>query len=165
MILPKRKSIRLSGYDYSNWGYYFITICTHKRRCILSNIVGQGLAPAVIELTEYGEIAKSQLLDLEKRYPHIVIDKYVIMPNHIHAIIKINDLSAGASPRPTLSDVVCSYKSLTTLLCKKEKYIEKVFQNSFYDHIIRGEKDYLEIWEYIDNNPYNWKKDELYCSV
>ena len=106
MELPKRKPTRLKGYDYSQNGAYFVTICTHNRKCILGNIVGQGLAPAEIVLSQYGKIAKEQLLDLENRYKTIKIDKYVIMPNHIHIIV-ILDNTAGASPCPTISDVIC----------------------------------------------------------
>ena len=162
MDLPRRKNIRLKGYDYSSDGFYFITICSQNRRKILSEIVGQGLAPAECILTNIGKIAGEQLLALESRYPTIKVHKYVIMPNHIHAIIAIDNTAAGASPRPTLSDVICAYKSTTSRLCKIAGYKEKLFQNSFYDHIIRGESDYREIWEYIDCNIEKWKYDALY---
>ena len=162
MDLPKRKPARLKGYDYSQDGAYFITICTNDRKCILGNIVGQGLAPAEIVLSQYGKIAKEQLLDLENRYKTIKIDKYVIMPNHIHIIVILGN-TAGASPRPTISDVICSFKSLTTRMCKKEGFAElHLFQSSFHDHIIRGEKDYQKIWEYIDTNPLKWELDCFY---
>ena len=118
MDLPKRKPTRLKGDNYSLNGAYFITICTHNRECIFGNIVGQGLAPAEINLSQYGKIAKEQLLELENRYESIKIDKHVIMPNHIHIIVII-DNTAGASPCPTISDIVCSFKSLTTRICNK----------------------------------------------
>ncbi len=159
----KRKPTRLQGYDYSQNGAYFVTICTYRRAQILSHIVGQGLAPAQTQLSVYGKIVEHQLLNLEKRYTNIKIDKYVIMPNHLHVIFLLENTSAGASPCPTLSDVVCTFKSLTTLLCKQAHPIEKVFQNSFHDHIIRNETDYLEIWQYIDNNPVKWQEDRFYC--
>ena len=158
-----RKSNRLKNYDYSTNGTYFVTICTDKRKNILSHIyVGQGLAPAVNQLSLYGKIAEEQLLLLENRYPTIKIDKYVIMPNHIHAIILINNEAAGASPCPTLSDVICTYKSLTTRFCKQKRNIFRIFQTSFYDHIIRNEQDYLKIWQYIDTNPAKWSEDRFY---
>lgn len=108
MELPKRKPNRLKQYDYTLNGAYFITICTQNRKEILSEIiVGRGLAPAECKLSEYGKIAEQELLNLEKRYAGVKIDKYVIMPDHIHAIISINnDITAGASPRPTLSDMI-----------------------------------------------------------
>ena len=161
MDLPKRKHPRLKSYDYSGSGAYFVTICTHNRQHILSDIVGRGLAPAEIQLSELGQIANSEILNLEKRY-NIKIDKYAIMPNHIHAIIVIKNEMAGASPRPTLSDIICTFKSLTTrkyhLTCPQKS----IWQKSFHDHIIRSEKDYLEIWEYIDANPQKWEEDCFY---
>ena len=132
------------------------------QRIIVFVAVGQGLAPAENHLSAYGKIAEEQLLDLENRYPTIIIDKYVIMPNHIHIIIFIQNQSAGASPCPTLSSAICSYKSLTTRLCKQKCSTDRIFQNSFYDHIIRGEKDYQKIWDYINNNPEKWKEDCFY---
>jgi len=157
--LPKRKRTRLKEYDYSKDGYYFITICTHGRKNIFGNIVGQGLAPAEMQLSALGKIANEEICNLEKRYPSIKIDKYVIMPNHIHAIVVIQKTTAGASPCPTLSDVVCAFKSLTTRKSQEEKQTQKIWQTSFHDHIIRGERDYLEIWEYIDTNPAKWQDD------
>ena len=159
MELPRRKRTRLEGYDYSCSGYYFVTICTHNRRQILSRIVGQGLAPAENRLSCCGEIVRRQLLELGNRYPQVRIDKYVIMPNHIHAIVVIENGAAGASPCPTLSDVICAFKSIATRECRNLYPTEKLFQTSFYDHIIRGEKDYFEIWEYIENNPMKWEED------
>lgn len=162
MNLPKRKPTRLKGYDYSSVGAYFVTICTQNRECIFGEIVGQGLAPAEIILSQYGIIAQKQLSELENRYKSIKIDKYVIMPNHIHLIILITD-TAGASPCPTISDIICSFKSLTTRICNKsDNKHRKIFQTSFHDHIIRNEKDYQKIWEYVDSNPLKWKLDCFY---
>jgi REP element-mobilizing transposase RayT len=161
--LPKRKHARLKEYDYSTPGAYFITICTQDRRCVLSHIVGRGLAPAEIQYTQYGEIAKKQLFLLEERYPNLKIDQYMIMPNHIHVIFLLE--AAGASPRPTVMDAVCAYKSLTTRECKKLQPIDKLFQTSFYEHVIRGREEYMEIAEYITNNPKQWELDEMYSDI
>ena len=101
------------------------------------------------------------MLLLEQRYPPLKIDQYVIMPNHIHAILLLEE-TAGDSLRPTIMDIVCAYKSLTTRQCKKVYPIDKLFQSSFYEHVIRGRKDYDEIAEYIVNNPMQWELDKLY---
>ena len=159
--LPKRKHPRLNRYDYSTAGAYFITICTQNRRCLLSRIVGWGLAPAEIQYTAYGEIAQEQLLLLEQRYPSLKIDQYVIMPNHIHAVLLLEE-TAGATVSPTIMDIVCAYKSLTTRKCKKAQPVDKLFQTSFYEHVIRNREDYNEIAEYIVNNPKQWELDRLY---
>jgi len=161
--LPKRKHPRLDNYDYSSAGAYFITICTKDRRCVLSRIVGRGLAPAEeIEYTLFGEIAKQQLLLLEYRYPHLTIEQYVIMPNHIHIIMILDNKTAGASPRPTITDIICTYKSLTTIACKKNGFDGKLFQTSFYEHIIRDQNDGAEIAKYIYENPIKWQFDSLF---
>ena len=162
MNLPNRKPTRLKEYDYSSNGAYFITICTHKRKNLFSKIVGQGLAPAENELYPFGKIAEQELCDLEKRYKAIKIDKYVIMPNHIHAIIAIENETAGASPCPTLSDVVCTFKSITTRKCHLLNSDIKLWQTSFHDHIIRDQNDYLKIWNYIDTNPQKRTEDCFY---
>ncbi len=93
---------------------------------------------------------------LEQRYPLLKIDQYVIMPNHIHAILLLQE-TAGVNPRPTIMDIVCAYKSLTTRQCKKVQPIDKLFQTSFYEHVIRDREDYNEIAEYIVNNPKQWE--------
>lgn len=164
MKLPKRKPTRLKGYDYSTSGAYFITICVKDKKELLSKIiVGQGLAPAENKLTQFGNIAKKQLELLETRYKGIKIEKYVIMPNHIHILISNYEMTAGASPCPTISDVMCTFKSITTKMCRKEGLKEQhLFQSSFHDHIIRGEKDYQRIWEYIDTNASKWEEDCFY---
>ena len=106
---------------------------------------------------------------LEQRYPSLKIDQYVIMPNHIHAILLLQEtaggpkeISFGHEARPTVMDIVCAYKSLTTRQCKKVQPVDKLFQTSFYEHVIRGREDYHEIAEYILNNPKQWELDKLY---
>jgi len=131
----------------------------------LSRVVGRGLAPAEtngIEYTSLGRIAEQQLLLLEKRYSSLTVDRYVIMSNHIHAVLILTNETAGASPRPTIMDIVCAYKSLMTKECKTRGFDEKLFQTSFYDHVIRNREDYNEILKYIYKNPTRWYYDELY---
>ncbi len=136
-----------------------------------SNITGNCFAPAerlyadtILTLSSFGQIAERQLIELENRYDYIKIDKYVIMPNHIHAIIILDGETAGASPRPTLSDIICAYKSLTTRNCNKLSNCtgRQIFQTSFYDHIITNEVEYQNVWQYIDENPRKWGNDEYY---
>ena len=164
MELPKRKPTRFKKYDYSTPGAYFVTICVKDRKQLLSKIiVGQGLAPAENHLTDFGTIAKEQIENLENRYQGIKIDKYVIMPNHIHILISNYDVTAGASPCPTISDMICAFKSITTRLCKSVGFDGgSLFQTSFHDHIIRNENDYNKIWEYIDTNVIRWTDDCFY---
>ncbi|MGN0568882.1 MAG: transposase [Candidatus Fimenecus sp.] len=175
--LPKRKHPRLKQYDYSANGYYFVTICCKDMRCFFGKIthiadsVGCCLAPnemahndTILTLSSYGQMAEKQLFALEERYDYVTIDKYVIMPNHIHAILILDGETAGASLRPTLSDIICAYKSLTTRNCNQIGIYKgrQIFQNSFYDRIITSEEGYLEVWQYIDENPRKWQNDEYY---
>ena len=109
--LSKRKHPRLDNYDYSSKGAYFVTICVQNRRCVLSRIVRSGktdiqqnVATNPIEYTTYGRIAEKQLLMLEERYPHLSIDKYVIMPNHVHVILVLDGETAGAR----LANALCN---------------------------------------------------------
>lgn len=159
MEYSQRKHPRLKKYDYSLPGYYYVTIHAAPDAPLLSS-VGRGLAPAgaVISLTAVGEIAEQQLLALEKRYPNVMIDKYVIMPTHIHAIIRLTERMAEPGLCPTLMDLVGAYKSLTTRACNHIFHTpgQKLFQASFYETVLRNEKAYQECWRYIDANPANW---------
>ena len=112
MTLPKRKATRLKAYDYSLPGYYFITLCVQDRRCILSEIsVGEGLAPPVVRLTGIGKLAEEQLQRIPERFTTAAVEKYVIMPNHIHLILRMKEGSGGASPSPIVTQVVGVFKS------------------------------------------------------
>ena len=159
--LPKRKHPRLKSYDYSNAGAYFITICAYQKKCLFGTI-GRDSARSELILSQFGKIAEKQLLLLSSRYPELSVDYYVIMPNHIHAIFVLDSKAAGASPRPTVMDIVCAFKSLTTRECKQIKEIERIFQTSFYEHVIRNQIDYDEVASYIIENPQKWQMDKLY---
>ena len=161
--LPERKHPRLKAFDYSKAKAYFVTICVQDRKCILSRVIDNSSADVKTEHKKYGRIAEEQLLLLEKRFSFLKVDRYVIMPNHIHAIFILKNEAAGASPRPTLMDIVCAYKSIVTIACKKNGFEGKLFQTSFYEHIIRNSDDYKEIARYIYYNPKTWYYDKLYC--
>ena len=171
--LPKRKSTRLKNFDYSSEGAYFVTICVRDRMHILSEIVktdlaatdkinglavGEGLAPPEITVTlkPCGEIVKEQLQLIETRFPSVTVEDYVIMPDHIHAVIFLHEQAGGASPSPTLDDIVCAFKSLTSRSCKKRFGIEKMFQRSSAEHIVRDKEDYETRRKYIYENPTRW---------
>ena len=169
MQFIQRKSIRLKQYDYSKQGMYFITICTQNRECILSNIenVGTQSFCAQIKLTPIGEKIEEIYLNLEKEFQHIKLQEYVFMPNHIHGIIEICK-RADTRPAPTICDIICSFKSRTTCnYIKKVKqgiwksFNRRIWQRNYYEHIIRNEKEYMKICEYIKNKPSRWKDDKL----
>ena len=157
MELPKRKPTRLKDFDYSQSGYYFVTICTKNKEKILCDIVGEGLcALPSAALSPIGEIVDKSIKYIDKIYNGVSVDKYVIMPNHIHLIIKI-ERKTGGHRGPPLQSIIGNFKSFTT-----HKYSDTLWQRSFHDHIIRDEKDYLKIWNYIDANPAKWEEDSFY---
>ena len=150
MNLPDRKPNRLESYDYNQSGAYFITICVKDRKKILCDIVGDD---AHIVPKKYGLIVEKYIRNVSE------IEKYVIMPDHIHLIIKIdNGTMWASSPTKNVQNIVRSLKILTT-----KEIGKSIFQRSYYDHIIRNQKDYNEIWEYIENNPTKWaiNKDKI----
>jgi REP element-mobilizing transposase RayT len=153
MNLSKRKQIRIKNYDYSKNGAYFITICTaNKEKILWSNRRGELCSPANIQLSNLGKIVDSEIKKLNFVYDAVNVDKYCIMPNHIHFIISIKaDKNGRTQFAPTISRVVKQFKGSIT------KQIGKpIWQKSFYEHTIRNQTDYNEIWEYIENNPLKW---------
>ena len=159
--IPKRKTIRLTGYDYSQSGAYFITICTINRAHLLGRIVvaDDSVLPPALEESEVGQIVRSCWNNIENAYKYIKTDKFCIMPNHIHGIILIED--SGGQSRPPLQKIVQGFKSVTTRICFEQGY-KRLWQRSYHDHIIRNDEDYREIWAYIDTNPAKWVEDKYY---
>ena len=149
MEITERKPNRLRDYDYSTNGAYFVTICTQDRKKILSSIVGDD---AHIVPKPFGIVCEKYI----RHVPEIV--KYVIMPDHIHMIIQLENGSMWAST-PTnkkaqdnrISSIVRSLKVLVT-----KEIGQSIFQRSYYDHVIRNQQDYDEVWQYIENNPRKW---------
>lgn len=159
--LPKRKPIRLPEYDYSAPGAYFVTICTQDRRRILSDIaVGAATSrPPELHLTAYGEIVDLAINNISAAYPGFFVDAYVIMPNHVHMILRICSNEDGRQiAAPTISTVVAQAKRWASMQAGTA-----LWQKSFHEHVIRNERDYREIWEYIENNPARWAEDR-YCA-
>jgi REP element-mobilizing transposase RayT len=159
MELPKRKPNRLPNFDYSTPGAYFITICTKDRKCILGDVVGASIArPQSLQLSKYGTIVADTIHNIAKHYPAVSVDHFVVMPNHIHLLLQINtDANGRPMVAPTISTVIQQLKGVVT-----KKIGKPIWQKLYHDHVIRGEADYLKIWEYIENNPAKWKEDCFY---
>ena len=163
--LPKRKPTRLKEFDYNTTGAYFITICTDKRRQILSRIVGVDVLgdPKNVELLPHGIVADKYIRQINEFYENITVDLYVIMPNHIHLILFVrNDGSPRTSTPTKQTSFVSHFVSTFKRFCNKE-YSENIWQRSFYDHVIRNRDDYNEIYKYIYENPMKWQFDQLYA--
>ena len=159
MELPTRKHNRLPEYDYSSPNSYFITICTDKRRNLFWTDAHVSIDCAKkVPLSNLGTVVQWSIEDIPKHYPVISVDHYVIMPNHVHLLLQIHSDSSGRSMiAPTVSTVVRLMKGSVS---KQAGFA--VWQKGFYDHVIRNDNDYREIWNYIEGNPGKWAEDKLY---
>ncbi|MBQ7161957.1 MAG: transposase [Clostridia bacterium] len=154
-----RKNPRWKGYDYSRSGAYFITFCTHNRKCVLSKIdyikINDIEFDAKLVLTETGKAVKEYLEYLEKAFPGLRLGEYVIMPNHVHFMFYWDNVD----PSVGVSRIVGSIKTFVSKRCGTYSD-EKLFQRSFYDRVIRNRDEYAEIAKYIINNPKQWAFDK-----
>ena len=159
MELPKRKPNRLKDFDYSQPNAYFITICTKNKEMLFWENVGASIArPEDVWLSKYGKIVVEAIEKISTIYPVITVDNYVVMPNHIHLLLQIHSDSSGrAMLAPTISIVIQQMKGYAT-----KKIGRSIWQKLFHDHVIRDEKGYLKIWNYIEGNPSKWEEDCFY---
>lgn len=151
MDLPKRKNIRLNDYNYSSNGAYFITICTKNKENLLWKNVGANCVRPLdqLPLSKIGIVIENEIYKLNTVYENIKVDKYQIMPNHIHLIIFIYEDSNGRTQfAPTISRIIKQFKGSIT-----KQIGFSIWQKSFYDRIIRNENEYQSVWNYIHNNP------------
>ncbi len=182
--IHKRKSIRLKGYDYAQAGLYFVTICCQNREHFYGNIEN-----GVMVLNEPGIMIEKWYYELENKFSDIKCREMVVMPNHFHCIIEnvgatlvvdpINngqpqgiaptDNPTGKSTNKTIGEIIGAFKSITTneyirgVKTKNWKRFDgKLWQRNYWEHIIRNEKSYYNISDYIKNNPMNWETDLLF---
>ena len=174
MKTPQRKSLRLKHHDYTQNGFYFITICIQHKTCLLGEIIDKNMI-----LNEAGSMIHTLWHEIPYYYEGFKIHEFVVMPNHIHGIIEIvsrgSEGEGGHGSPPlheeqlSVSDLVQRFKTLTTSRyihgVKHHHWIrfdKQLWQRSYYEHIIRDEKKLEEIQTYIINNPINWDKDSLF---
>ena len=183
----KIKSSRFQNWNYSNPGYYFITICTYNKNNFFGKIIDEKM-----ELSKMGEISKNCLINISKHFNNVFIDEYVIMPNHIHILIKLiksnnycRDVACNVStntntyeistdnltkskyfsnisPKPnSIPTIIRSFKSAVTCHINP-KIVFFGWQTRFYDHIVKDQKEYFKIKKYIQSNIKNWNKDKYF---
>lgn len=181
--IHRRRSIRLKDWDYTWGGWYYVTICAFDRKRIFGNVVNDEMV-----LNDYGKIAEQEWLRTAEIRNEVELDEFQVMPNHFHGIIIMNDAvgDVGADrvrpnrvrpqtndirPRTKLSrkpkslgSILAGFKSAVTSRIIKLRHDDKVrvWQNNYYEHIIRNEQDLYRIREYIQNNPLKWALDEYY---
>lgn len=164
--IHKRRSIRLKDYDYSQEGAYFITICTKNRECLFGDVVGGKMV-----LNEIGEIVDDEWNKTQYLRKNVELDEYVVMPNHLHGILTIDDVGArrgvplqqsnrfGTSISNSLGIIVNHFKSAVKRWCNKNNHEYFQWQRNYYEHAIRNENELNRIREYIVNNPLEWAFD------
>ena len=155
---PKRKKNRLDNYDYSSCGAYFLTICTKERRNYFWNNVGATIRrPQDVVLSPYGQTADNAIQNITVRYPSIALESYVIMPDHIHLLLRVRtDENGRPMVAPTMSRVVQQLKGYIT-----KRIGAPIWQKLFFDHIIRNRQDYNEHMLYIYENPTKWRYEHM----
>jgi REP element-mobilizing transposase RayT len=172
--LHHRRSIRLKGYDYTRAGAYFVTICTKDRACLFGDV-----SDGVTRLNQMGHIVRQCWLAIPDHFPHVLLDEFVVMPNHVHGIIVImathivgathasplqNDDTPtrprGPQPR-SVASIVGSFKSAATKRINEHRGTPgaPVWQRDYFEHIIRNDESLNRIREYILNNPLQWALD------
>jgi len=188
MKLPNRKSIRLKGYDYSQKGLYFITICCYQRAHLFGKVVLDNEGKTITLLNEACEIAKQCWEEIPNHFQNVNLHEFIIMPNHIHGIIEFvgaNNLSPELSannlspelveferannnwPQPsgtskTVGSVVRGFKIGVTKWFRQNGYEKTIWQRNYYEHIIRNMNAYQRISKYIIENPKKWREDCFY---
>jgi putative transposase len=169
-IQPARQSTRLPGYDYSQEGAYFVTICTNKHQLLFGNVTD-----GVMLLNPYGEIAQNCWTEITQHFANVELSAYVIMPNHIHGILVTKDASwtkvlsqqinhsesFGKPVSFSLPTIIRSYKSAVTrrINMRQGNNESLIWQRGYYEHVIRSEEDMFQIGEYILGNPAKWEND------
>ncbi len=170
-----RHSIRLPGCDYSLPGLYFITICTYQRECLFGEIKNDGDL-RYCELSEIGKTVNNCWFEIPQHFPNVILDEFIIMPNHIHGIIQITDQPAvgvenfqplqsmptnsfqHAIPK-SLASIIRGFKIGVTKWCKQNGHEYFAWQRNYFEHIIRNNTALQKIREYIVNNPLKWFDD------
>ncbi len=159
IVLPRRKWPRLRGFDYGQEGFYFITICTFSRACLFG-----AAAQGRVDLSPVGEVVARCWFGIPQHCPHVDLDEFVVMPNHVHGILAIVSgadgklESAGMTGIPT---IVGGFKAAVT---KEVRAMEgfastRVWQSRYYEHVIRSEISLRDIRQYIVDNPLKWDLD------
>jgi putative transposase len=164
--LHGRRSLRLKEYDYSSPGAYFVTICSYNWKSFFGTVRDEGLI-----LSAVGRKAKTFFRAISEHFENITLDEHVVMPNHLHGIILIQNVGVQnfepLQPHnafqhmipKSLGSIIRAYKSTVTRLCRSNDHMYFKWQRNYYEHIIRDEDDLNKIREYIQNNPLNWDLD------
>ena len=179
-----RRSIRLKGYDYSSGGAYFVTICAHGRECLFGQVVNNEM-----QVNDAGEMLENVWFELPGRFPNVVLDTFVVMPNHFHGIVLIvgaplaapffespgvaapffesqygneGTTKRGAASSATLGEIMRAFKSISAVKVNRllGRQGRPLWQRNYYERIIRNDEELYSVREYIMCNPAKWAEDE-----
>ena len=159
-----RRSIRLQGYDYSQAGAYFVTVVAHQRECLFGDVVGGGVV-----LNEFGRVVANTWEWLENQYSYVALETWVVMPNHFHGILLIQDDGRGGSrtaptpmKRKPLGRLIGAFKTVSTkqINLLRDTPGIPIWQRNYYEHVIRNDDDLNRIHRYIESNPSMWADDD-----
>ena len=152
-------SRRLAGYDYSQPGFYFVTLCIEQRRPVFGTI-----ADGQVSLRRPGQMAETLWVSLPRRFAHVKLDAYIFMPNHLHGIIQLTELDPTSTElRAPLGEIVRTFKAVTAYQirhCEGTPWF--AWQADYYETIIRSETALQQVRRYISENPMCWTQDKLY---
>ena len=168
--LHHRRSIRLPGYNYSQNNAYFITLCTQNRKPIFGEIIDDKMV-----LNKSGTIAEQYWLEIPDHFPKVILDEFIIMPNHIHGILFIRNRVGVQNLEPlqnrfqhiipdSIGSIIRGFKIGLTKWFRQNTRKQKIWQRNFYEHIVRTDDELNEVREYIQNNQIDWEKDENYVN-
>lgn len=179
--LPQRKRLRIKNYDYSQCGFYYITVCTHNKQNLFGEIENN-----MIKLNHVGKIVAFTLNDLPN-HNNINLHQYIIMPNHIHAIIEIPNrrersvtvlqiesatIKESRNFHGGIPEIIRQFKTFSSKRINSISDIQnnirsqqKIWQKSYYEHIIRNQEEYIRITKYIIENPVKWQSDKLHSDL
>ncbi len=175
--MKNRKRNRMLGFDYSSNNLYFITNCVKNNLCCFGRVIPAGIGrdlsvlysennfqDIIMQLNPYGAIVKNQIEWLAIQYPYIIIHNYVIMPNHFHLILEIDShkIKDKGIKIKSVSSVMGALKTTTSKQIHNLGFVDFAWHRSFHDHIIRNEKQFFNITNYIDNNPQKWFQDKFF---
>jgi REP element-mobilizing transposase RayT len=163
----QRRSTRLRQFDYATPGAYFLTICARNRESLFGEVVDDG-----VRTSEAGRIVEAAWAGLPEHYPHVALDAFIVMPNHVHGILILEEVGAGFKPAPTnspgrirpkqpLPEIVRAFKTFSARRINELRMSpgQPVWQRSYYDHVIRDEESLERIRDYIFTNPLRWSMD------
>ena len=155
-----RSSIRLKGYDYSQAGAYFVTVCTEGRQCLFGDVIDERM-----KLNEAGRMVQQTWEHLPTRFSSVTLDTFMVMPNHVHGIIAIVEAEpnrGAASSAPTLGDIIRAFKSISAIRVNRllARSGQPLWQRNYYEHIVCDEAELDRVRQYILDNPAKWPEDK-----